>query len=404
SYEFGRLDYEGWSFFTVVADLPDVKSRKTCEEIIGENLPESKKDTIEFLKESIAQQSDKLKIAIISTPFFTVPPKGYSGLEMVVFDIAQGLVNNGHDVTIFAPEGSNIEGGKVFAFGESVNAVNVNWLELEKDRMVKSIDYILNNGFQIAHGNTWFGFEYMLKSKSPNIKVTHTHHGGLNLQFWGTSKPPFKLNFIAISKWMQQVYASQGFNSIYIYNGIDIDKYKYQESKGNRLIFVGRASSFKQPHVAIEIAKKLGLGLDLVCGTFVDSQQYLEQVKSMCDGKQIVWHGDASHEEKIALLQNAKCLLFPSKMGEPYGLVAAESMCTGTPCVALRDGAIPEVVEHGVTGYICDTAEDMVEAVKKVDIISPRDCRERVERLFDRRVIARQYADAYRKILSGEEW
>lgn len=409
-YKLDSLDYEGWCFYTVVANLPDVKNIKKINIVEdkakvqpAEPMPVAPVTAHAIVKETNLEPFTKtLNVAILSTPFFTVPPKGYGGLEVVVADIAKGLADLGHKVTIFAPEGSHIDGCETFAFGPTVDTVGVDWLQLENDRMMVSKERIFSDSFDIVHGNNWFGFEYALKAERPQLKVCHTHHGGLNVEWWARSKPPWALNLISISKWMQQVYASQGFNARPIYNGIDMGKYIFKQEKGDRLIFVGRASTFKQPHVAIEVAKKLGLGLDLVCGTFVDSQAYLEQVKGMCDGKQIRWVENPPQDEKVVLIQDAKCLLFPSKMGEPFGLVAAEAMACGTPVVALNDGAIAEVI--GEVGFVCQTADEMAEAVKKVDSISPKACRDRVQENFSREVAAKEYAKAYHDIISGREW
>lgn len=385
-YDLGRLDYDGWSFFTVVADLPSTKMVSRVK-----------------IKPAPAA-AGILSIALLSTPFLTVPPKGYGGLEVVVADIAKGLADIGHKVTIFAPEGSHVDGCEVFPIGEPVNTVTVNWLEAEKQAMKAYAERILSDNFDVVHGNNWFGFEYYLKVKKPSLKILHTHHGGLNMEWWGRSKPPWPLNLISLSKWMQRVYASQGFDSRPIYNGIDMGKYGFKENKGERLIFVGRVDTFKQPHVAIEVANKLGLGLDLVAGTFVYAIDYMQQVKEICDGKQIRWIEEPPQNEKVRLIQDAKCLLFPSKMGEPMGLVACEAMACGTPVVALNDGAIAEVVENGVTGFVCQTADEMCEAVKRIDSISPRACRERVERLFSKEVAARNYEAAYMDIIQGRDW
>jgi glycosyltransferase involved in cell wall biosynthesis len=192
----------------------------------------------------------------------------------------------------------------------------------------------------------------------------------------------------------------------FVYNGIDTARYAFKKEKGDRLLFVGRLSPVKRPHMAIEIARQLGMKLDIVGGSFVAPQevQYMEHIKSMCDGSQIVMHADASHEEKVELMQNARCLIFPSNMGEPFGLCPAEAMSCGTGVVCSSDGAIPEVVENEVTGYVCHSQDEMLAAVKKMGVIRPEDCRTRVERLFSRRVMAENYVQRYREILGGDEW
>lgn len=342
-----------------------------------------------------------MKIALISTPFFGVPPPGYSGLEQIVWDNACALTELGHKVIVFAPGNKNPPKGFLYRTGEPINKVEVNWLEEERKMREVYKDKLVD--FDITCGNNWFGWEYASKARDPSLKVCHVHHGGLNLEWWGRSKPPFKLNLIAISDWMVKVYASQGFTARRVYNGIDLGRYPYKQDKGERLLYVGRFSTFKGPHVAIEVAEKLDMPIDLVGGTFVDSPEYLEKIKRMCDGDKVKMHPDAPHEVKLQLMQNAKCLLFPSKMGEPWGLVAAEAMATGTKVLALRDGAIPEVVKEG--GIVCDNPDEMVEAIKsgKLDGIKPETCRKNAER-FSRKIMAENYLTIYNQILAGDEF
>lgn len=363
---------------------------------------------------------DKLKIGFISTRFFSCPPKGYSGLEMVVWDLAVALAKRGHFIRLFAPEGSQAPpNGELVITGSALKTVGVDWLKAEQEAYKVYKDHL--SDLDVIHGNNWFGHEYLAKANNQSLKVCHTHHGGLNLDYWGKSKPPFKLNLIGISRWMADVYRNQGFEARYCYNGVDIEKYGFNKEHGDSLLFVGRLDSFKQPHLAIEVAKRLNMELDVVGGSFVQDPAYLEQIKRMCDGRQIRLHLDASHEEKIELMQNAGILLFPSQMGEPFGLVAVEAMACGCRVVALNDGAIEEVVREG--GFTCDVFEktyspekrtmsytikkDLVaalaEGVKLVSPIKAEDCRTNAAR-FSRENMALGYEKLYYSILAGEEW
>jgi len=336
----------------------------------------------------------------------------------VVFDLACALTKLNHKVVVIASKGSKVPPkGFLIECGEPELKVQTNWLEAER-KMWQSYKKYLED-FDIIHSHTWFGFIYASKTKNQSLKVCHTHHGHLNMAWWGRSKPPFKLNLIAISEWMSRIYKAQGFNCKYVYNGINLERYPFQKEKGDRLLFVGRIDKFKQTHVAIEVAKKLGMGLDIVGGTFVQDPDYLQQIRRLCDGKQICFYPDAPHETKVNLMQNAKCLLFPSAMGEPFGLVAVEAMSCGTPVVALNDGAIEEVVKEG--GVVCDVfdkkltpkgpvytqkrnpTEALAEAIKNVDKISPEHCRKNAER-FSREKMAENYLKIYKEILAGFEF
>jgi predicted SAM-dependent methyltransferase/glycosyltransferase involved in cell wall biosynthesis len=350
------------------------------------------------------QESRKLRIGLISTQFFGVPPSGYSGLERVVWDLACGLSERGHMVRVFGPEGSQAPpNGEVYSTGPMLSTVNADWVASEQSASMIYKDLL--GDLDIVHGHNWFGFEFACKQADPRLKTCHTHHGHMNPQWWIQNKAPFPLNMIAISKHMKEEYRGQGMPSEYAYNGIDLDMYKFSAEKGDRFLYVGRLDTFKRPDFAIECCRKANVGLDVVGGSFVSDPAYLERIKQMADGQQIRVFLDASHEKKIELMQHARALIFPSKMGEPFGLVAAEAGACGTFVIASPDGAIGEVVEHGLTGQIV-ADQQMVDAISHVNsvIYDPAACRSRVATLFSRQKMAERYEELYLQILGGKEW
>jgi glycosyltransferase involved in cell wall biosynthesis len=204
-------------------------------------------------------------------------------------------------------------------------------------------------------------------------------------------------------------YGQEGVPSIpaqVCYNGIDLEKYPYQKDKSDRFLFLGRIDPIKGVHTAIEVAEKTGVGLDVVGATsFVNDMNYVKQIKAKCSQlDNVEFIGEVTHDEKVKYLKDAKCLLAPSTFEEPFGLHLCESMACGTPIIGTRDGALPEVIEHGETGYICDSLDEMTQAVGKVDSLSSSDCRERVEERFTYQVMSRRYLQLYRMILEGTEW
>lgn len=172
----------------------------------------------------------------------------------------------------------------------------------------------------------------------------------------------------------------------------------------NRLLYVGRFSRFKQPDMAIRIAKIANLPIDLIGGTFVDDTNYLKKIESMCDWEDIVIYKDAPHEFKIKKLQEAKALIVPSNMNEPFGLTCIEGMACGTVPITTRDGAIPETVLDRETGFICDTEDQTIEAIKNIDKIDQLKYRKHVEDNFSRIKMAKEYEKLYQRILNNEEW
>jgi len=347
-----------------------------------------------------AVRNGKLKVALVSTPMIEVPPKAYGGLELIVHDLGVGLAKLGHEVTIFAPNGSYAEGCAIVETGMAMNTVQCDWVEAERGMFKRYVDRL--GEFDITHGHNWFGFEYLAKASKPELKICHTHHGHLNMEWWGRSRPPFKTNLIGISDWMVSAYAKQGFAARRVYNGVDVTKYKMKEKKGDRLLFVGRFDEFKRPHIALEVAHKLGVGIDLVGGSFVQNTNYLAMVKAQDGDNGVKVWVDASNEDKIRLYQNARCTIVPSKMGEPFGLIAPESMLCGTPVVASNDGALIETVKEG--GVVCMDVDAMVDAIKfTIPNITAKACRKNGER-FSTENMATEYLKRYREILANDEW
>jgi glycosyltransferase involved in cell wall biosynthesis/predicted SAM-dependent methyltransferase len=346
-----------------------------------------------------AIRNTKLKVGIVSSPMLKVPPVAYGGLELVVHDLGVALAKLGNDVTIFAPNGSYAEGCKIVQTGEQLAKVQCDWVAAEK-AMFQQYEGQLKD-FDIVHGNNWFGFEYLAKAKNPDLKVCHTHHGHLNMNWWGQSRPPFKTDMIGISDWMVRAYATQGYMARRCYNGTDDSKYVYQAKKGDRLLFVGRFDEFKRPHVAIDVAKKLGMGIDLVGGSFVQNENYLAMIKAQDGlGGVKIWV-DASQEDKIRLYQNARCTIVPSKMEEPFGLVPIESMLCGTPVVASPDGALTETVK---TGGVISADDFMADAIlNTIPKITPKMARKNGE-LFSAENMAKAYIQRYNEVISGDEW
>jgi glycosyltransferase involved in cell wall biosynthesis len=360
---------------------------------------------------------EPLKICLISTPMIVTPPQNYGGLEMVVYDLAAGLAELGHEVTMIGAIGSKAPVGvKLIETIPPAGTVHTDWNALEAQAYEVYKGKLA--GFDVIHDHTWFAHAYLYKRDHLEAKVMHTHHGGLA---WKT-RPFEKMNLVAISDWMMKVYGSQGWVSRRAYNGVDPDRYLFRAEKGERLLFVGRLDTFKQPDVAIAAAKRLEMTIDIVGGSFVQGAEFLAGIKALCDGDKVKMHLDASQDEKVELYRNARAVLFPSRMGEPFGLIVPESLLCGTPVIGLRDGAIPETLGWG-GGYVVGEettnltdpqailarkqrdVEALVTGVKRLQDhpIPPETCRKEGEK-FTRLEMAKAYTSLYRDCVEGREW
>jgi glycosyltransferase involved in cell wall biosynthesis len=345
-----------------------------------------------------------MKILIISTPFIPCPPPTYGGLELITYNLGVALSKRGHEVAIACPTESKLPDTiKHIDIGRVKYTVHQDWLNAEENAYKIWKEHAKD--YDIIHGHNWFGHEYLYKVDNPKVKVIHTHHGHINWQ----SPPPVQYpNLCAISDFMAKEYSKKlGVNVRRVYNGIDLDLYPYSEEYGDRLLFVGRFTSFKGVHVAIDAAKRLRMPIDVVGGSmFVEDQSYAQRIIDQHDGKMVRVFPDAPHQIKLKLLQTCKALLMPSMMSEPFGLTAVEAMACGKAVVALDDGALKEVVEHGVTGFVVKNPDEMVEVIKsgEIDKIDPKACRKRVEELFTKEKMALEYEKLFKDILDGREW
>jgi glycosyltransferase involved in cell wall biosynthesis len=208
--------------------------------------------------------------------------------------------------------------------------------------------------------------------------------------------------FISISN--SQRDASLGLNYVStVYNGIAPDTYNFYTQPENPpyLAFLGRMSPEKGTHLAIEIAKRSGWHLKMAGKVdAVDVEYFESQILPHIDGEQIEFLGEANHHQKSILMGGAVATLFPITWKEPFGLVMIESMVTGTPVIALSLGSAPEVIAHGVSGFLCKSVAECVDAIAIVDQLDRRACRDHVLMNFTAKRMADGYEAVYQKILA----
>lgn len=343
-----------------------------------------------------------MKILLISPPWIRVPPKGYGGIEWVVSLLSDELAKRGHDVTLFATGDSETKAKLRYTFDEGQTSKLGTLNMTIYDSIQSSEVFKIAEEFEIIHDNS--GFLTVAFSHKVKTPILHTLHGPFTDDtklFYTHFKDAVYYN--AISEYQKSCLPVLNYVET-VYNAIDVHNYPYSEEKEDYLIMVSRVNPDKGTHLAIRVAKELGEKLVLVGKVDPRDKDYFnEMVKPQVDGKQIVFTGEIAEDEKRRLLKYAKCFIFPIQWTEPFGLVMAEAMACGTPVVALRNGATPEVVENGKTGFIVDTVEEMVNAINNVAEINSRECREHVLASFSPEVMADNYERNYRKILEENE-
>ena len=188
-----------------------------------------------------------------------------------------------------------------------------------------------------------------------------------------------------------------------VYNGIDVDSYKFYAEPDNPpyLAFLGRISPEKGTHLAIEIAKGIGLPLKIAGKVDVVDVEYYEQlIKPQIDGKQIEYLGEANHTQKNILMGRAVATLFPITWREPFGLVMVESMASGTPVIATELGSTAEVIADGTSGFLCHSVEECIAAFERIPKIDRTACREHVVNNFSVQRMVDGYEEVYQQILT----
>jgi glycosyltransferase involved in cell wall biosynthesis len=186
------------------------------------------------------------------------------------------------------------------------------------------------------------------------------------------------------------------------YNAIAVEQWPYTPAKDDYLLAFGRVCEAKGFHLSIEAARRTGHKL-IMAGVLQEPYRayYEEKIAPLVDGEQIIYLGEVSDAEKRELFAHAKAFVFPITWPEPFGLVMIEAMATGTPVVALRQGSVPEVVDEGKTGFVCDTFEEFVAAVGRVGEIDPAVCRRTVEERFTVDRMVADYEAIYRRVLGA---
>jgi glycosyltransferase involved in cell wall biosynthesis len=342
-----------------------------------------------------------MRIALIAPPWYAIPPEGYGGIEWVVALLADGLTERGHDVTLFAPPGSRTKARLVSPLHEAPPPDTVGNPWFEASHAVTAYEHA--GDFDLLHDH--LGPVGLTVGAANEGLTVHTLHGPFTEE---TSMLYGRLArqhwFVAISERQRSLAPINLRWAGVVYNGIPLDLYKFREDKDDYLLFMGRADEEKCPDLAVEAARRAGRRL-VMCVTRKNDRErtyWANKVEPLLSD-QVDVRGECAHGEKAELLAGAAALLFPVQWEEPFGLVMAEAMASGTPVVAWRYGAVPEVVEDGVTGFVVESMDDFVDAIGRVGELDPRAGRARVEECFSGEAMVAGYERAYERALAGED-
>jgi glycosyltransferase involved in cell wall biosynthesis len=351
-----------------------------------------------------------MRIAQVAPPLESVPPARYGGTERVIATLTEQLSLHGHDVTLFASGDSHTSARLVPTvecalwhqaayqdFGPFwVLALGELWARLEDFDIVHShLDYV---GFPLARA-----------SARP---VVTTLHGRLDLPELQPLYRAFTdVPLVSISQAQRQPVRQANWVAT-VQHGIDLDQYTFGAGRGDYLAFVGRISPDKGLDTAIRVARRAGVPLKVAARpplshphdpvARVDRDYYDQVVRPLLEAPGVELVGEVGSREKDDLLRNAAALLFPIRWPEPFGLVMVEALACGTPVLALRCGSVPEVLVDGTTGLICDSEEELVQAVGRIEELDRARCRAEAEHRFSAAAMAAAYERVYEQLTRPE--
>jgi glycosyltransferase involved in cell wall biosynthesis len=341
-----------------------------------------------------------MRIAQLAPPWITVPPAGYGGTEWVVQQLCDGLTAAGHEVVLYATGDSHTAAELCALFPKQMPEV-LGQSSYDARHVSFAFADIERQGFDLVHDHS--GFLAIAFSRYLAPPMVHTVHCAFDTAAYGFYEQfQNEVAYIGISKY-QRSMGPAGMNWAGLaYNAIAVEQWPYTPQKDDYLLAFGRVCEAKGFHLSIEAAKRTGRRL-IMAGVLQEPyREYFEtKVAPHIDGEQIVYEGEVSDERKRELFAHAHAFVFPITWPEPFGLVMIEAMATGTPVVALRQGSVPEVVDDGVTGFVCDTFEEFVAAVGRVGEIDPAVCRRTVEERFTVGRMVADYEAIYRRILGA---
>jgi glycosyltransferase involved in cell wall biosynthesis len=340
-----------------------------------------------------------LRIALTVDPEIPVPPVHYGGIERIVDMLARALVGHGHDVTVFAHSDSTTAGRLVPWPGQASRsraATARNAAMLSR--------HVFARRFDLVH--SFSRVAYMAPVLSLPIPKLMTYQRDISRRSvrLGHALSRGTLWFSAISRQLMRSVADIGTWRL-VYNGVPLATYDFRPDPGldAPLVFLGRVEEIKGPHLAIEVSRRSGVPLVIAGNVPAEHCAFFEtRIKPHLDGSQVAYVGPVDDKAKNLLLGRARALLMPILFEEPFGIVMAEAMACGTPVIGLGRGAVPEVVEEGVTGYVADGVDGLVAAVGRLDTISRASCRARVERLFSDTAVVRAYLAVYRDMRAAQ--
>ncbi|HEU4967057.1 MAG TPA: glycosyltransferase family 4 protein [Candidatus Saccharimonadales bacterium] len=343
-------------------------------------------------------------IAHLAKPWIPTPPVGYGGIERFLYSLIEAQ-KHVHEIKLFAPGGSRapLPVQLRCLFSESFERVKgpVS-MDVETAQALHCALTAQNESVDIVHAhsvNAYLAIAPFLRQKS--VFTFYTHPDMAVQRLTQLAEPYVTFTFVSHQHRRQYPWIKK---ASVIHQGLDLKQFPYTEKKEDYLAFVGTITDKKGIVEAIEISRRCGMRLLVAAHVkYRDQQFYIEVAKPLMDkSAHVTFLGEVDDRGRNDLLKKARAMLFPIKWEEPFGGVMAEAMAVGTPVVAFNRGAVPELVVDAKTGYIVEDIAQAVKAIRKLDALKPKDCREHIASNFSIEKSARLFNDLYRTLQGSD--
>lgn len=390
-----------------------------------------------------------LRVAIIAPPWLSIPPSGYGGIEAVLEGLILGLKKQGVDVEVFSVGTTKIRGVKVHSLYkeeqfEHIHKPIYETLPILSAHIQFALSAIKADGnFDVIHDHNGFLGPELLgwATQDPKIpSVVHTLHGPpfSNHQMLDQGQPDNRLFWQQLALGQSRAYLVGISNAMMrdapatlesqilptVYNAVDVSKFPFVEKKKKYFFTLARFSQDKGQHVAAKLCAQMGYRLQMA-GTvaeistprklsleianplspyrnIAEFRYYSDSIfPILINHPKIKFLGNVAGKKKMTLMSNAKALLFPIDWEEPFGMAVIEALACGTPVIAMKRGAMPEIIEHGVNGFLATTEEEFAGYMERIDEIDPAACRRSVEEKFSADTMALAYIERYKAVMAS---
>ena len=353
-----------------------------------------------------SRPAGRLRIALLAPPWIPIPPPGYGGIELVVAELAGGLVRRGHDVALLAAPGSR-SSASVMPLLEHDHSDQIGETLFDVDHVGRAlgvIDAAAGRGrpFDIVHDHS--GFTLVAIGDRVDVPVLHTVHGPFTPETGAFYRQHADKVWLSGLSEAQLAAGPPGLQCVgVIPNPIDVRAWPLERRKDDYLLWMGRMTEGKGAHRAIAAAGAAGRRLIIAGPVQTGQREFFErEIEPHIESGRVSYVDEVGGQRKRELFAHAAALLMPIRWPEPFGMVMIEAMACGTPVIAFPEGSAPEVVVHGRSGFLVDDEAEMAAAVDRLDELDPADCRATVAERYDVDVVTSAYEIAYRQVIDAQ--